>query len=572
MGGTAVNSQHWVRTDSVRQELDNRLPVGNCEQYRAVTSRQSDYPTPTLQLTTLLLLTSVMRGSSSTPALSGMDPDDAVHPRPRPRPVASMSVDGEASSEVETGAESSAVPRRGPTACRELSGAQLHVASLGQRQAAAAECAPSGTCFICLRGFSQRRPSMRLPCAARCNEAPVHARCIWEWSERASAGGASCPLCRGSLTAIDYTPVDVLGSARLCASVEHRRDFVLRPVPPEAGMVQMYIRVVSPRWFGFPAYELFLERPSIPPRYPYGDLPLPLGKRAGDCFLLRAHKYMDRALRGRLVMSLDAHAPDGRASLTEENTVAVLESTFAGLEHVLVDMCTDRASSEGKPALACVRYFQNRVGLGVGPRRMQVALPPVAVDQASGVLLANARTSDGSEVGDDAEEDDDIDVDDPHPSRSWSVAPCAGASLQQALYRGTSIAVASSSSLPSAAGGLAGSSGGARQPALADCSISPHMSQLVASESNVVAENRPPVWLDDLSAYSLDFKGRVTLASNKNFQLVTEFEPEITRMQFGKVFEDDDLTLYTMDIQFPLSPLQAFAIAISSSERKLGCA
>lgn len=38
-----------------------------------------------------------------------------------------------------------------------------------------------------------------------------------------------------------------------------------------------------------------------------------------------------------------------------------------------------------------------------------------------------------------------------------------------------------------------------------------------------------------LGAYCLNFNGRVTHASVKNFQLVTESDPEYVILQFGKV-------------------------------------
>lgn len=38
-----------------------------------------------------------------------------------------------------------------------------------------------------------------------------------------------------------------------------------------------------------------------------------------------------------------------------------------------------------------------------------------------------------------------------------------------------------------------------------------------------------------LNAYCLNFKGRVTEASVKNFQLVTEDDPDKVALQFGKV-------------------------------------
>ena len=87
----------------------------------------------------------------------------------------------------------------------------------------------------------------------------------------------------------------------------------------------------------------------------------------------------------------------------------------------------------------------------------------------------------------------------------------------------------------------------------------------------------------DSQAYVLNFHGRVTQASVKNFQLVhaanseylyvvlkcfiSLFIAEYIVLQFGRVSEDT----FTMDVQFPLCPLQAFAICLSSLDSKLAC-
>jgi len=65
----------------------------------------------------------------------------------------------------------------------------------------------------------------------------------------------------------------------------------------------------------------------------------------------------------------------------------------------------------------------------------------------------------------------------------------------------------------------------------------------------------------------LNFNGRVTMASVKNFQLVTPHDHDSVVLQFGKVGKDD----FTMDFQWPLSPMQAFAVTMSSFDSKLAC-
>ncbi|OQR72558.1 tubby-related protein 3-like [Tropilaelaps mercedesae] len=79
--------------------------------------------------------------------------------------------------------------------------------------------------------------------------------------------------------------------------------------------------------------------------------------------------------------------------------------------------------------------------------------------------------------------------------------------------------------------------------------------------------NKQPVWNDDTQSYVLNFHGRVTQASVKNFQLVHDGGGDAIVMQFGRVTEDH----FSMDYSHPLCALQAFAIALSSFDSKLAC-
>ncbi|XP_039295421.1 protein king tubby [Nilaparvata lugens] len=83
----------------------------------------------------------------------------------------------------------------------------------------------------------------------------------------------------------------------------------------------------------------------------------------------------------------------------------------------------------------------------------------------------------------------------------------------------------------------------------------------------VELHNKTPAWNDDTQSYVLNFHGRVTQASVKNFQIVHDSDPEYIVMQFGRVAED----VFTMDYRYPLCTLQAFAIALSSFDSKLAC-
>jgi hypothetical protein len=89
----------------------------------------------------------------------------------------------------------------------------------------------------------------------------------------------------------------------------------------------------------------------------------------------------------------------------------------------------------------------------------------------------------------------------------------------------------------------------------------------------VVLRNKAPRWNEALGAYCLNFGGRVTVASVKNFQLVADCSgdsggaEDAIVMQFGKASGDT----FTCDFRWPLCALQAFALCLSSFDGKLAC-
>lgn len=91
----------------------------------------------------------------------------------------------------------------------------------------------------------------------------------------------------------------------------------------------------------------------------------------------------------------------------------------------------------------------------------------------------------------------------------------------------------------------------------------------------LVLRNKAPRWHEQLQCWCLNFNGRVTVASVKNFQLVASPangaaagpEHEKVILQFGKVGKD----VFTMDYQYPVSAFQAFAICLSSFDTKIAC-
>jgi hypothetical protein len=81
----------------------------------------------------------------------------------------------------------------------------------------------------------------------------------------------------------------------------------------------------------------------------------------------------------------------------------------------------------------------------------------------------------------------------------------------------------------------------------------------------MVLQNRPPWWNIELGAFVLNFGGRVKVASVKNFQLCERNDRDHV-MQFGRI---EGRHAFTMDFGWPLTPMQAFAIAISSLQSKI---
>uniref|UniRef100_A0ACD5Y8Q6 Uncharacterized protein n=1 Tax=Avena sativa TaxID=4498 RepID=A0ACD5Y8Q6_AVESA len=123
-------------------------------------------------------------------------------------------------------------------------------------------------------------------------------------------------------------------------------------------------------------------------------------------------------------------------------------------------------------------------------------------------------------------------------------------------------------------------------------------------DAPLVLRNKAPRWHEQLQCWCLNFRGRVTVASVKNFQLIAAPPPpppaatgavapeppslpaqqpaqpqpassssssssshDPVLLQFGKVSKDT----FTMDYRYPLSAFQAFAICLTSFDTKLAC-
>ena len=70
-----------------------------------------------------------------------------------------------------------------------------------------------------------------------------------------------------------------------------------------------------------------------------------------------------------------------------------------------------------------------------------------------------------------------------------------------------------------------------------------------------------------MQAFVLNFNGRVDKASVKNFQLIDDKDETKIYLQFGRIGDQQ----FNLDYQWPFSPLQAFAIALTSFDNKFAC-
>ncbi|XP_074044036.1 tubby-related protein 4 isoform X2 [Macrotis lagotis] len=77
-----------------------------------------------------------------------------------------------------------------------------------------------------------------------------------------------------------------------------------------------------------------------------------------------------------------------------------------------------------------------------------------------------------------------------------------------------------------------------------------------------VMANKQPLWNEATQVYQLDFGGRVTQESAKNFQIELEGRQV---MQFGRI----DGNAYILDFQSPFSAVQAFAVALANVTQRL---
>ncbi|KAI1308650.1 Tubby-related protein 4 [Halotydeus destructor] len=83
-----------------------------------------------------------------------------------------------------------------------------------------------------------------------------------------------------------------------------------------------------------------------------------------------------------------------------------------------------------------------------------------------------------------------------------------------------------------------------------------------AEYRDFVLHNKAPFWNEVSQVYQLDFGGRVTQESAKNFQIEHQGKQV---MQFGRI----DGNAYTLDFQYPFSAIQALGVALANVTQRL---
>lgn len=78
--------------------------------------------------------------------------------------------------------------------------------------------------------------------------------------------------------------------------------------------------------------------------------------------------------------------------------------------------------------------------------------------------------------------------------------------------------------------------------------------------------NKKPLFNTETNSFSLNFSGRVTMPSVKNFQIIHQLDPTYITLTFGK----EDSNSYILDFTYPWSILNAFCVGLSSLDHKFG--
>lgn len=104
-------------------------------------------------------------------------------------------------------------------------------------------------------------------------------------------------------------------------------------------------------------------------------------------------------------------------------------------------------------------------------------------------------------------------------------------------------------------------------PGLADLESNSSQTTVASGSDPAVCTyvNKLAVYDDKPNCYILNFNNRVRLPSVKNFQMIrSDDQSKTVYLQFGRVGDDS----FSLDFGYPISPFQAFSIALSACDYK----
>lgn len=262
--------------------------------------------------------------------------------------------------------------------------------------------------------------------------------------------------------------------------IKQVKEYLIKPVPKLAGMVQCYIRRSRKHSKLFPEYRLYLEE--------------------GNRFLMSSKKRKKNTSNYLISAKRNDH------NKGSDNIVGKLRSNFLGTEYQIFDNGKNPKSFDpffdennedaARNELGAMLYGNNLTNTR-GPRRMNVCI---------------------NRVGDNDE-----------ATKIWRPRHSEDESMLNSFKQNSE-------------------------------SATRHLLYL---------ENRQPKWNEDMCAFVLNFNKRVTMASVKNFQLVDKSATDTEKvvLQFGRKGNDE----FIMDVRWPMSLFQAFAISLSSCDSKIAC-
>lgn len=322
-----------------------------------------------------------------------------------------------------------------------------------------------------------------------------------------------------SLTGAEFK--GLLKSALKSNDLATARRLLTAPLPNSVGTIHMCLRRHRSGMFSklFPSFECFLEEPQKP------FYLMSAKKRSGN----RTSNYTISLL------SLDQlNKSNNEAAMTSEdpNYLGKLRSNFSGSEFT------------GYDAGINPKTLMNNTGIGSGSRRPSETKMTNIRQELCTILYENNIMS-------------------RQPRKFKAIVP--GMLREDPSKRIVCKPLVPSDSLLYQYKALIQSEATA-QPQL-------HEDTLVHQEI-LVLHNKEPVFENSIQAFCLNFHGRATQASVKNFQLVNCREDKMKQKQDSKVhlqFGKMDKDLFTMDVQYPLSIVQAFEISLAGLDTKLVC-